>query len=90
MRFALFCTRTISFAVFTYDSAALEALFTVFDNVFTRFGMTIAEEKTGTMVFTDADTHESFIKLGNYQVKNVVNFSYLGCTRTNGRVGSMR
>ena len=65
---------------FTCNSTALEALLAVFDSVFTRYSMTIAQDKTETMVFNDADTNETVIKLGDYQFKNVVKFRYLGYT----------
>ena len=62
----------------------------VFDSVFTSYGMTITAAKMEMMVFNDVDTHDSVIKLQDYQVKNAMKFSYLGYTlHLKVRIGSM-
>ena len=68
------------------DIEELEAIMNIYNGVFKRFGLTIADDKTKTMVFNtneDVASTESLIKINNTPLENVRKFRYLGHTISN-------
>ena len=68
------------------DIKELEVIMNIYNKVFKRFGLTIAEDKTKTMTFNASEevaSSESLIKIDNMPLENVRKFRYLGHTISN-------
>ena len=67
--------------LFCENIKELESILTIYDNTFTRFGLTIALDKTKTIVFNVDEScmsSKTLIYLRDTPIDNVRQFKYLG------------
>lgn len=72
--------------LFCEDVNELEAILKIYDDTFSRFGLTIAIDKTQTLAFNipeDVMDKKSIISLRNEPIENVRRFKYLGHVLSN-------
>ena len=77
MRMLLYADDTV---LFCEDIDELNSILQIYDNTFSRFGLTIAIDKTKTLAFNvseDVMTNKSLISLRNEPIENVRLFQYL-------------
>ena len=72
--------------LFCEEANELEAILKIYDDTFSRFGLTIAIDKTQTLAFNipeDVMDKKSIISLRNEPIENVRRFKYLGHVLSN-------
>ena len=72
--------------LFCEDMDELQAILKIYDETFSRFGLTIAIDKTKTLSFNVAEnvmTTKSLISLRGESIENVRTFKYLGHVLSN-------
>ena len=72
--------------LFCEDINELQSILNIYNNTFSRFGLTIATDKTKTMSFNVSEEvmkRKSLISLNSEPIENVRNFKYLGHVLSN-------
>ena len=77
--------------LFCEDVNELQSILTIYDNTFSRFGLTIATDKTKTISFNvpeEVMTSKSLVTLKGEPIENVRQFKYLGHMLSNESLNS--